>query len=220
MRVLVAGRVVSLDEGGPRYLVTVRDVTESHRRERRLADLSVRDPETGLFDRHEFEARLGEAVRRATLAGTSLSVVLAELEVCGRSGEGVFARPEALIAVERLARAARTGDDLARTRDGELAWILPETHADGAVEAVARMRAELAPLDGVTLTAGVCDLATAGDGCRSTRWPTRRSSARVAAGLGSCARLRPSRPASRLITWAGPVSATVPPAEVVASVRA
>jgi len=186
--VLVAGRVVSFDEGGPRYLVTVRDVTESHRRERRLADLSVRDPETGLFDRHEFEARLGEAVRRATLAGTSLSVVLAELEVCGRSGEGVFRRPEALIAVERLARAGRTGDDLARTRDGELAWILPETDADGAVEAVARLRAELAPLDGVTLTAGICDLATAGDGLSLYALADRALERARRHGLGSTAR--------------------------------
>ena len=164
LRVLVAGRVISMDDGQPRYLVTVRDVSESHRRERRLADLSIRDPQTGLFDRHEFEARLGEAVRRAGVSGTSLTVVLAELDVRGLTGEGVFARPEALIAVERLARAGRAGDDLARTRDGELAWILPETDADGAVEAVARLRLELATLDGVSLTAGVCDLATAGDG--------------------------------------------------------
>ncbi len=164
LRVLVAGRVVSVDDGQPRYLVTVRDVSESHRRERRLADLSVRDPETGLFDRHEFEARLGAAVRRATASGTGLAVVLAELGVRGRTGEGVFRRPEALIAVERLARAGRAGDELARTRDGELAWILPETDGDGAVEAIARLRAELAPLGGLSLTAGVCDLATAGDG--------------------------------------------------------
>ena len=72
-------------------------------------------------------------------AGTGLAVVLAELGVRGRTGEGVFRRPEALIAVERLARAGRAGDDLARTRDGELAWILPETDGDGAVEAVARL---------------------------------------------------------------------------------
>ena len=148
----------------------------------------MRDPETGLFDRHEFEARLGEAVRRATLAGTGLSVVLAELEVCGRSGEGVFRRPEALIAVERLARAGRTGDDLARTRDGELAWILPETDADGAVEAVARLRAELAPLDGVTLTAGVCDLATAGDGLSLYALADRALERARRHGLGSTAR--------------------------------
>jgi PAS domain S-box-containing protein len=188
VRVLVAGRVVALDEGGPQYLVTVRDVTESHRRERRLADLSVRDPETGLFDRHEFEARLGDAVRRATVAGTTLSVVLAELGVRGRSGEGVFRRPEALIAVERLARAGRAGDTLARTRDGELAWILSETDADGAVEAVARLRAELAPLDGVTLTAGVCDLATAGDGLSLYALADRALERARRHGLGSTAR--------------------------------
>jgi len=35
---------VAVVDGQPSYLVTVRDVSESHRRERRLADLSVRDP--------------------------------------------------------------------------------------------------------------------------------------------------------------------------------
>jgi PAS domain S-box-containing protein len=162
IRVLAAGRTVSSDRAGRRYVITVRDVSAGHRRERRLAELSARDPETGLLNRHEFEERLGDAVRDATTGGESVAVVLAELVVRGEVGAGAFRRPEALVAVERLRGVARAGDVLARTREGELGMILPGTDVQGGVEAVARLRGALGELD-VELTAGVCDLATAGD---------------------------------------------------------
>ena len=164
VRVLVAGRSIPRDGGGSvRHLVTVRDISAGHRRERRLVELAARDAETGLLNVGEFEDRLGSAVRRALANGSNVTVVLAELGASGRRGEGVFRRPEALVAVERLRALLRAGDEIARTGDGELAWILPETDAHGGVGTVARARVDLAVLDGVTLTAGVCDLATAGD---------------------------------------------------------
>jgi diguanylate cyclase len=163
LRVLVAGRVVDDGSGGRRHFVTVRDVSASHRRERRLTELSARDAETGLLDRREFEERLANAVRLATKTGTNVTVVLAQMSLHGRSGEGVLARPEAHLAVDRLGRILRAGDDLARTGAGELGWILPETDAAGGIEAIARWRTEIADVEGVTLTAGVADLAGAGD---------------------------------------------------------
>ena len=163
IRLLVSGCVVDDAEGVPRHLLTVRDVSTSHRRMRRLTELAARDPETGLLDRREFEERLGAAVRRAIQSGTNVTVVLADLAVHGRVGDGVFGRPEAHLAVEQLSRLTRAGDELARTDDGELGWILPETDAAGGVEAVARWRAALGEIGGVRLTAGVCDLASSGD---------------------------------------------------------
>jgi PAS domain S-box-containing protein len=162
VRLLVSGCVVD-DDGLPRHLLTVRDVSTSHRRMRRLTELAARDPETGLLDRREFEERLGAAVRRAIQSGTNVTVVLADLSVHGRVGDGVFGRPEAHLAVAQLSRIARAGDELARTDDGELGWILPDTDAAGGVEAVARWRDELDQIGGVRLTAGVCDLARSGD---------------------------------------------------------
>ena len=162
VRLLVSGCVVD-DHGGLRHLLTVRDVSTSHRRMRRLTELAARDPETGLLDRREFEERLGAAVRRAIESGTNVTVVLADVAVHGRVGDGVFGRPEAHLAVEQLGRLARAGDELARTDDGELGWILPDTDAAGGVEAVARWRADLSEIGGVRLTAGVCDLASSGD---------------------------------------------------------
>ena len=164
LRVMVSGRLVVDERGGPtRHLVTVRDVSASHRREQRLTELAARDAETGLLDRREFEERLGEAVRRALSGSTNVTIVLAELSIGGRADGAVFGRPEALLAVERFRRGLRAGDALARTGDGELGWILPETDTGGGLDAVDRWRAEMTDLHGVVLTAGVCDLASAGD---------------------------------------------------------
>ncbi len=163
IRVLVAGRVVDDDSASPRQLVTVRDASASHRRERRLTELSARDPETGLLDRREFEERLGHAVRRARKSGTNVTVVLAQIATRGGAVDGVLEQPEALVAVDRLERGVRAGDELARTGNCEIGWILPETDGAGGIEAVSRWRSEIADVGDVTLTAGVCDLAGAGD---------------------------------------------------------
>ncbi len=164
IRMLASGRLVPGEQSdGVRHVVTVRDISVTHRRERRLTELASRDSETGLLDRREFEERLGGAVRRAIHAGSNVTVVLAELAVHGRTGGGVFGRPEGLIAVDRLRRLVRAGDDFARTGDSELAWILPETDVVGGLEAIARWRAELADVLGVELTAGLCDLTRGAD---------------------------------------------------------
>jgi GGDEF domain-containing protein len=191
MRVLVAGRTVPGGNGAPRHLVTVRDVSESHRRERRLAELSARDPETGLLNGAEFEERLGHAVRRATASGANLTVVLAEVGLDGVTGAAVFHRPEGLVAVERLRSLVRAGDEIARTREGELAWLLPETDVHGGIGAVARARTELAVLPGVTLTVGVCDLATAGDAFALYAFADRALVAARQQGVGGTAQHAP-----------------------------
>ena len=163
IRMLVSGRRMAGEGDAVRHVVTLRDVSVTHRRERRLTELAARDSETGLLDRREFEERLGGAVRRAVQNGTNVTIVLAELSVHGRTGLGVFGHPEALLAVERLRRLVRAGDDLARTGDAELAWILPETDVVGGLEAIDRWRADLDGMHGVELTAGLCDLSGGGD---------------------------------------------------------
>ncbi len=162
LRVLVSGRTLV---GGDtsRHLITVRDASVGHERERRLLEVATRDVDTGLLDAAEFERRLGDAVRRAISTGANVAIVLAELDLADREGDSVFDSPDAIRAVDRLRALLRAGDELARTGDCELAMILPDTDAHGGVGAVARARAGLADLDRVTLTAGICDLAAAGD---------------------------------------------------------
>jgi PAS domain S-box-containing protein len=163
VHVAVAGRRVDTDTDAPRYIVTVRDLSSSRRRELRLAELSCRDPHTGLPDHMELESLLGRAVRHAIAHEEHLSLVFAEVSVGGSASPGVFGRPEAIVAIARLQELIRADDVLARTGDAELAWVLPETDAHGAVGAIARARMALSSVPGVALTVGICDLATAGD---------------------------------------------------------
>jgi PAS domain S-box-containing protein len=193
LRVLLAGRHAPT---GPhealRQVVTIRDVSARHRRERRLQELSSRDPETGLLNHHEFEDRLRAVVRRAIENGENATLVLAELGVGEGVGDGALRRPEGLVAVERLRALARAGDELARTREDEIAWILPGTDAHGGVGAVARARTALAELARVTLTVGICDLATAGDLFALYAFADRALVLARAQGPGGTAQYRPS----------------------------
>ncbi len=196
IRVLAAGRVVD-DSASPRQLVTVRDASASHRRERRLTELSARDPETGLLDRREFEERLGHAVRRARKSGTNVTVVLAQIATGGRAVDDVLEQPEALVAVDRLERGVRAGDELARTGRCEIGCILPETDAAGGIEAVSRWRSEIADVGDVSLTAGVCDIAGAGDAISLYALADRALADARRKGLGETAAYEPpaeSRP--------------------------
>ena len=157
---LVAAREIGGVAG--RYVVSMREVSESYRRERRLAELTSRDPETALLDERGFEASLRAAVRRARTSEKTISVAVLDLRSIVPGASPGLGTPDALIAIDRLQRTLRAGDELARTHEDEIAWILPDTSWTSAVEAVARARAALADL-GVTLTAGVSDLETAGD---------------------------------------------------------
>ena len=103
------------------------------RRERRLSELSARDPETALLNEYGFDERLREAVRRAIADATDVSLVVAELGSTDGTWTGSLCSPEALVVIERIQSTLRAGDELARTSDDELAWILPDTDADGAL---------------------------------------------------------------------------------------
>jgi PAS domain S-box-containing protein len=192
VHVTVAGRRVPDGNGPPRHVLTVRDMSSSRRRERRLAELCGRDPETGLHDHLEFDQLLGSAVRRATAYGEALTLVLLELHIDGRAGAGVFGRPGALVAVERLQELSRVDDVLARTGESEVAWILPGTDAHGGVGAVARARTALASLPEVELTAGICDLATAGDPLALCAFADRALVDAREQGVGGTAQYRPA----------------------------
>jgi PAS domain S-box-containing protein len=187
IRVIASGRAVSDEAGRLQRVVSVRDVSAGHRRELRLTELASHDSETGLLNRVEFEKRLGDAVRRALATGSNVTVVLAELSADGLTGPGVFRRAEALVAVRRLRALLRVDDEIARTGEGELAWILHDTDAHGGVGAVARARTDLAALDGIALTAGICDLETAGNALALYAYADRALAAAREQGVGGTA---------------------------------
>src|SRR5262249_52425254 len=63
--VLVAGGRIAIGSSEPIHVLSVRDVSLSHRREQRLRELSSRDPETALLNERGFEEWLRETVRKA-----------------------------------------------------------------------------------------------------------------------------------------------------------
>ncbi len=128
------------------------------------------DPLTGLANHRTFQERLAHEVTRARRHGRSLSLALIDIDhfrrVNERNGHGAGDRVLSEIA-SLLRGAARQADLVARVGGEEIAWLMPETEAMEAWQAVDRMRETVARTtlgEGVhvTVSSGVCDLAQAG----------------------------------------------------------
>lgn len=155
--VILAGSVIKDAIGKPRtQVITARDITARRQVENQLAELASRDPLTALLNEWGFQERLEEEIARAKAADRPLSLALLSVE-------GSLDRRALLGVVDRLRDIVRAGEQLARTQEAEIGWILPETTAEGALAAVARARKALREgpepfADDVVLTAGICDL--------------------------------------------------------------
>jgi diguanylate cyclase (GGDEF)-like protein/PAS domain S-box-containing protein len=173
VRYVHARRFEIADESGQvsRLFGTVQDVTEREAAERELERLAAQDPLTGLPNQRVFRERLGSELARATRSGRPLSVAVLDLDhfknVNDRHGHVVGDHVLQEVA-GRLAALTREGEMIARVGGEEFAWILPEATAEGAMAAAERARRAvseipLAPVGRLTMSVGVCDLATAGE---------------------------------------------------------
>jgi len=128
------------------------------------------DPLTGLANHRAFQERLAHEVIRARRHGRSLSLALVDIDHFRQVNEqfGHEAGDRVLTEIASLLRSvAREADLLARVGGEEIAWLMPETEAMDAWQAVDRARELVArtPIAGaahVTVSVGVCDLAQAG----------------------------------------------------------
>lgn len=159
---LASGSVVPAGPGrSPATFVSLRDITARREVEDRLVALASRDPLTALLNEWGFQERLSEEVARARSAGRGLSVALIHFD-------GLNEPEDLTTVVQRFRADLRAGEQISRTSDAELAWILPETDAEGAVSAVERARGHLSRARGqgferLRISAGVCDLVAASD---------------------------------------------------------
>ncbi len=135
------------------------------------------DPLTGLLNRHAFDERLGEELKRAVRHGRSLSLALLDIDRFALVNDryGHRAGDKTLRAVADLTRShARETDVLGRVGGGELAWLMPETDLAGAEQAAERLRSFVAatPTCGgrVTASIGVAELRA--DGPAEDLFPT------------------------------------------------
>ena len=159
-------------DGRTGYVSTIRDITAQTRHEAKLQRLATRDPLTGLLNQRVFRERLKDEIARASRHGRPLSIAILDLDhfkdVNDRYGHPV-GDDVLRAAAERLQALTRDGEHLARIGGEEFAWILPDADGDDAYTAAERARHAISltpfPTAGrIALSAGICELADAGDG--------------------------------------------------------
>ena len=135
----------------------------------RLAAQAATDPLTGLPNHRVFHEQLASAIAHAHAAGDRLALCVLDLdrfkEINDSEGHQAGDRLLVLVA-QALAANVRRGETLARLGGDEFAWILPGADARAAFGAVERARVAVARKlgrSGATISAGICDLAYAGD---------------------------------------------------------
>jgi diguanylate cyclase (GGDEF)-like protein/PAS domain S-box-containing protein len=151
-------------------LANARLHAESLESAARAQETSRRDPLTGLPNHRQFQERLSEEVSRARRHRRSLALALIDIDRFRRVNEryGHEAGDRVLVTISTLLQsAARDGDMIARIGGEEVAWLMPETEAMEAWQAVDRARELVArtavgEVGTITVSAGVCDLAQAG----------------------------------------------------------
>ncbi|MCP5179288.1 MAG: sensor domain-containing diguanylate cyclase [Pseudomonadales bacterium] len=131
-------------------VLVFRDVTVRREDERRLRKLQKElerlahtDALTGLYNRRIFMQRLEEEVERVRRHGTTLSVLLFDLDFFKKVNDtyGHDAGDIVLAAVARVAtQVKRMSDVAARLGGEEFALLLPETDQQGAVQLAQRLR--------------------------------------------------------------------------------
>jgi diguanylate cyclase (GGDEF)-like protein/PAS domain S-box-containing protein len=108
-----------------------------------VKELSVRDELTGLFNRRAFDGQLADELARSARHGNPVSLVLLDADyfkaVNDRYGHAVGDQVLQTLA-RRVQERMRTLDRPARFGGEELAIILPETDAEGAMRAAERIR--------------------------------------------------------------------------------
>ncbi|MEW5755272.1 MAG: diguanylate cyclase [Pseudomonadota bacterium] len=108
-----------------------------------LAESSVRDPLTGLFNRRHLESTLAKEFNRSKRYDLPFSLLLLDLDHFKsiNDNHGHLAGDEVLkTAAERFLGSIRDSDTLARYGGEEFAILLPETDGPGALVVAERLR--------------------------------------------------------------------------------
>ena len=146
---------------------TLRSLADAERR-------AATDPLTGLANHRAFQERLAAEVQRAVRHRRPLALAVIDLDHFKRVNDthGHQVGDRVLVEAGRILSEQSRGDDLvARMGGEEFAWLMPETNDASAWEAADRARVAIGayPFEGVgriSISAGVCDLAAAGEGER------------------------------------------------------
>jgi diguanylate cyclase (GGDEF)-like protein len=163
-RVLVNGDRVQIGAATMFKLAYADEVEVTY--QRRLAEIALRDPLTGLYNRRHFGERLISEFAAARRYKRALSLVTVDVDHLNRVNEahGRPAGDEVLRSVAQVLQGlVRGADVLARVGGDEFALLLRETQLEGAHALAERLREAVeqmrTPFDGkeiaVTITAGI-----------------------------------------------------------------
>lgn len=118
------------------------------------------DPTTGLLNRRAFDEALTAQMAMKNRYGAPFCVVLFDIDRLGRVNDRLGRRRgDAVLksAGERLGRAARQTDIVARFDEDGFAVVMPQTELFGACIFAERMRAEAAQSAETTISGGVAE---------------------------------------------------------------
>ncbi len=114
---------------------------------RRLEELTVRDPLTGLYNRRYFQDRLTHEVQRARRHGRPLGLLIVDIDHFKQINDtyGHQAGDEVLRSIALLlVNQTRATDITARYGGEEFVAVLPETDAHGALRVAEKLRESVA----------------------------------------------------------------------------
>lgn len=128
---------------------TDESISEDRLQEARdkLAESSIRDPLTGIYNRRHLEAVLSKEFLRAGRHQLNLCVLLLDLDHFKKVNDtyGHLAGDEVLKeTAARISKSLRETDTLARYGGEEFALVLPETDVEGALVVAERVRSVIA----------------------------------------------------------------------------
>ena len=145
---------------------------ENARRFHELVELSVRDPLTGLYNRHYFHETLAQEVKRAHRYDRRLALIFFDIddfkaindEIGHLGGDSVLAE-----VAQRLRSVVRGADLPCRVGGDEFAVVLPESSLDDARRLYQRLQLAIQaqPIAGastVRVSAGIAELGRDDDG--------------------------------------------------------
>jgi diguanylate cyclase (GGDEF)-like protein len=141
-----------LREGGKiayAYIV-IEDVTESVDRERRLAELAMRDVLTSAYNRRFFDRRLVEELARSKRYGRPFSLIMLDIDHFKAVNDELghqFGDRALCAAVEAWTSCLRSSDLVARYGGEEFCVLLPEVGQEESAALAERLRSSLASAD-------------------------------------------------------------------------
>ncbi len=146
---LVSAQVIYI-EGEPHILSVIRDITEIRRLEEKIAQLSIKDKLTGVFNRTKLDEFLQTELERSERSQSPFAIILVDVDGLENINES-YGNPVGdglLVAFAKILQDnVRVTDMVGRWSGEEFLIILPDTDEKGAITLAEKIRTEIEKTD-------------------------------------------------------------------------